>query len=194
MKPIFLLIALSIFQIIASQLTEEQIVKDYFPHIKKTSEDLRPKDIPKLKNIRFIIGDFTIDKLYYYHSNEFIRFQISNCFVHFLIDIYEGDGTCLKENYVLLIKNFKFNVQSSFRRDTFYTDRYYPFLEYYYSQIDMEIDYENFDNNILDVDADYIKKRFETLKYNLLEKFDEKWKEYIVEILLRYYSNGLISG
>ena len=192
MKSIYLLIAFSIFQIIASQQTEEQIIKDYFPYIKKTSEALRPKDIPRLKNIRFIIGDFTLDKLYYYHSNEFIRFQISNCFVHFLIDIYEGDGTCLKENYVLSVKNFKFNVQSSFRRDTFYTTRYYPFLEYYYSQIDMEIDYEFFDNNI--EDADYIKKRFETLKYNLLDKFNEKWREYIKEILLRYYSNGLISG
>ena len=56
----------------------------------------------------------------------------------------------------------------------------------------MEIDYEFFDNNI--EDADYIKKRFETLKYNLLDKFNEKWREYIKEILLRYYSNGLISG
>ena len=76
-----------------------------------------------MKNVRFIIGDFTLDKLYYYHSNEFIRFQISDCFVHFLIDVYESDGTCLKENYVPLVKNFKFNVQSSFRRDTFYPDR-----------------------------------------------------------------------
>ena len=181
MKSIYLLIIFSIFQFISSQQNEEQIVKDYFPYIKKTSEALRPKD-----------SDFTLDKLDYYHSNEFIRFQISNCFVHFLIDIYEGDGTCLKENYVLSVKNFKFNVQSLFRRDTFHTTRYYPFLEYYYSQIDMEIDYENFDNNI--EDADYIKKRFETLKYNLLDKFNEKWREYIKEILLRYYSNGLISG
>ena len=124
MKSIYVLIAFTIFQIIVNQQTEEQIIKDYFYYIKKTSEALRPKDIPRLKNIRFIIGDFTIDKLYYYHSNEFIRFQISDCFVHFIFDIYEGDGTCLKENYVLIVKNFKFNVQTSFRRDTFVTTRY----------------------------------------------------------------------
>ena len=58
MKPIYLLIALSIFQIITSHQTEEQIIKEYFPYIRKTSEALRPKDIPLLKNIRFIIGDF----------------------------------------------------------------------------------------------------------------------------------------
>ena len=64
-------------------------------------------------------------------------------------------------------------------------------IDYYYSQIDLEIDNESFDYNIEDVD--YIKNLFETIKSYLLEKFNEKWREYIVEILLRYHSNGLIS-
>ena len=65
-------------------------------------------------------------------------------------------------------------------------------IDYYYSQIDLEIDNESFDYNIEDVD--YIKNLFETIKSYLLEKFNEKWREYIVEILLRYHSNDLISG
>ena len=65
-------------------------------------------------------------------------------------------------------------------------------IDYYYSQIDLEIDNESFDYNIEDVD--YIKNLFETTKSYLLEKFNEKWREYIVEILLRYHSNDLISG
>ena len=57
-------------------------------------------------------------------------------------------------------------------------------IDYYYSQIDLEIDNEFFDYNIEDVDyIDYIKRRFETIKSYLLEKFDEKWREYIDEIL-----------
>ena len=85
-----------------------------------------------------------------------MRVTISNCFAHFVIHIYGNDGKCIRENNVIILKDFKFDSYVIFIKDPGITTRYYPLFKFYYSGIDVNIDYEQFDNTI--PMGDYIKE------------------------------------
>ena len=191
MKYIYLLIAFSITQVLGSQQTLEEIMQFFFPEIKKNFQDVRPKDEKVFKNIRFLIGDLTEDKFYYYFINpDYLRVTISNCFVNFVVDIYDFAGNCIKNNYVIILKDFQFYSYVEFIKDPGITTRYSPLFTSYYCDIDVKIDNEQFDNNI--PNADYIKDHIDILKYGVLSVLNLKWRDYLKDIILNMYLHGVI--
>ena len=193
MKYIYLLIAFSITQVLADQQTLEEIMQFFFPMIKKNFQDVRPKDEKVFKNIRFLIGDLTEDKLNYNFINpDYFRVSITNCFVNFVVDIYDFAGNCIRNNYVIILKDFQFFSYVEFIKDPGITTRYSPLFKFYYCGIDVKIDYQQFDNTIPQANADYIKEHIDILKYGVLSVLDLKWRDYLRDILLNMYLNGVI--
>lgn len=193
MKYIYLLIAFSITQVLANQQTLEEIMQFFFPEIKKNFQDVRPKDEKVFKNIRFFIGDLTEDKFNYYFMNpDYFRLSIANCFVHFVVDIYDFAGNCIRNNYVIILKDFQFYSNVNFIKDPGITTRYYPLFTFYNTAINVKIDYEQFDNTIPNESADYIKEHIDILKYGVLSVLDLKWRDYLRDILTNMYLNGVI--